>query len=370
MKVALHVDQLWFSAPGGIGTYVHELLGALPEAPADVVPFWMARRGSVPDRWEPTATPVEVPGSIRSVYPRWAMTGRPALPTALTSCEVVHATNHAAIPPASSGQALVVTVHDLAFDRYPELFPMGWRWLYRAGVRAAKRRAQLVLTPSRATAEDLIAGGADPGRVRVTPLAASLPETAGDVDAVLRRLRITRPYVVCPGTIEPRKNQVRLIRAFRQVAPEVAQSLVLAGPDGWGVEQVTAELARAGPGRIIRTGRLDDSDLDALYRGADLAAYVSLYEGFGLPIVEAMRRGVPVLTSTTPACAETAGDAAVMVEPDDVAGIADALGSLLADPARRDELTELGRTRAEAFSWEATARATLDAYREAVEAAR
>src|SRR6187431_1009797 len=143
VRVALHTDQLWFSAPGGIGTYVRELSGALralEDAP-DLVTFQVGAGDGSADQ--------VVTGSIRSVYPRWDLTGRPALPF---RCDVVHATNHAAIPPAADSTALVVTVHDLAFDVFPEAFPPAWRWLYRAGVRAAARRADLILVPSLATA--------------------------------------------------------------------------------------------------------------------------------------------------------------------------------------------------------------------------
>jgi glycosyltransferase involved in cell wall biosynthesis len=117
---------------------------------------------------------------------------------------------------------------------------------------------------------------------------------------------------------------------------------------------------------VIRTGALDADELDALYRAADLVAYPSLYEGFGLAIVEAMARGVPVVTSTTPACAEVAGDAALLVDPLDVGGLADALARGLTDEALRADLVARGNERASTFSWAATARATLDAYRDAL----
>ena len=369
MKVALHVDQLRAAAPGGIGTYVRELATAL--AAQDDVPD-LVRFTS---RWDGPAPAelgevVEVPATIRTLYPRWALTRRPPLPEALRACDVVHATNHAAVPPAAEGQGLVVTVHDLAFDRFPHAFPAAWRWLYRAALRAAIRRADVLLVPSRATHDDLRAHGAPEERIRVTPLAASLPAGDADVDGVLTRLGIERPYVLSPGTIEPRKNQVRLIRAYRQVAPDVPHALVLAGPDGWGVDEVDAEIARPGPGTIVRTGALTPADLDAVYRGADVAAYVSLYEGFGLPVVEAMRRGVAVLGSTTLAVAETAGDAALLVDPEDVAEIADGLARLLSEPGVRGELVEKGRIHADGFTWGTTARATLEAYREAKDRAR
>jgi glycosyltransferase involved in cell wall biosynthesis len=365
VKVAFHTDQLWFGAPGGIGTYVRELpsaLGAMDDAP-ELVSFQVGSRA------QGRTADVLVPGSIRSVYPRWDLTARPRLPSALASCDLMHATNHAAVPPAAA-HGLVVTVHDLAFDVFPRAFPSTWRFLYRAGVRAAARRADVVIVPSHATAGDVEERyDIDTDRIRVTPLAASLPENRDDPAEAVRALGIEPPFVLCPATIEPRKNQVRLIRAYRQVAPDVPHALVLAGPDGWGTDDVGTELRRPGPGRVIRTGHVPEAQLDALYRAADLVAYPSLYEGFGLPIVEAMGRGVPVLASTTPAVAETAADAALLVDPEDVAAIAEGLGRALTDRAVRDDLVRKGNTRASSFSWEATARATLDAYRDAVERA-
>jgi glycosyltransferase involved in cell wall biosynthesis len=349
--VGFHTDQLWFAAPGGIGTYVRELaaaLVALDDAP-ELVTFQVGDGDGSADE--------AIEGSIRSIYPRWDLLGRPAVPFA---CDVVHATNHAAIPPAPPGGGLVATVHDLAFEVFPQAFPRSWRWLYRLGVRAAVRRADLILVPSRATADDLEERHrVGPDRIRVTPLAAALPHGSGG-----GTVDIGGPYVLCPGTLEPRKNQVRLVRAYRQVAPDVPHALVLAGPDGWGTDELEAELRRPGPGRVVRAGFLDASALDALYRGADAVVYVSRYEGFGLPVVEAMARGVPVVASTSPAVAETAGDAAVLVDPDDVAAIADGLAAVLTDGARRADLAARGTARAARYSWEATAHATLEAYRE------
>ncbi len=368
MKVALHTDQLWFSAPGGIGTYVRELLGALKalDAGPEVVTFRTADGRAAGGEAD-----VEVPGSIRALYPGWALTGRPALPETLAGCDVVHATNHAAVPPAGKGQGLVATVHDLAFDVFPETFPATWRWLYRAGVRAAVRRADVIVVPSLATANDLAARYRAPrDRMVVTPLASGLPDLPADPEEVRARLGIDRPFLLLPGTLEPRKNAVRLIRAYRQAAPEIEQALALAGPEGWGAAEIHAEIARPGPGTIVVTGRLDADDLDALYRSADAVLYPSLYEGFGLPIVEAMQRGIPVVTSTAPACAETAGDAALLVDADDVAALAEAIVRVTGDGQLREDLRARGLARAASFSWQATARATLNAYRQAVEHAR
>lgn len=370
MKVAFHVDQLWFSAPGGIGTYVKEMLEALPasDPTIELTPFYSKWRGRTPSE-VPTTTDGRYPGvalpwSIRTLYPAWDLLGRPVLPSTLSHVDVVHATNPAAVPPISGDQRLVVTVHDLAFQRFPEMFPRRWLWLYRAGLRAVVKRAHAVLVPSQSTADDLLSRTSiDAARVFVTPLAPSLAGAEEEPAEALRRLGVTSPYLLSVGTLEPRKNLLRLVRAYRQVAPEVPHALVLAGPPGFQSAELEAELARTSPGVIVRTGQVSDRDLDAIYRGADLFAYLSLYEGFGLPVVEAMARGVATITSNTSSLPEVAGDAALLVDPEDVGEIADALARVLTDPALAEDLRRRGRERAGIFSWAATARATLDVYR-------
>jgi glycosyltransferase involved in cell wall biosynthesis len=366
VKVAFHVDQLWADAPGGIGTYVWELFPVLGDADPsmDVVPFRSSWRHDPPRMWLGARSPVVVPGTIRTLYPSWDLLGRPALPEAMADAAVVHATNPAAVPPVRDGQRLVVTVHDLAFERFPELFPRNWRWLYRAGLRAAVKRADAILVPSESTADDLRSRtSVDPTRVHVTPLAPSLASSDGDAVDVLAPLGVASPYVLSVGTIEPRKNLTRSVRAYRQVAPDVPHALVLAGAPGWHAEELETELARPGPGTIVRTGRVSEEQLDALYRGADAFIYPSLYEGFGLPVVEAMSRGVPTITSNTSSLPEVAGDAALLVDPTDVSEIAEALARVLTDPALAEDLRARGRARAAKFTWAATARATLDVYR-------
>ncbi len=373
MKVAFHIDQLWFKAPGGIGRYVSEMLVALPAADPslELTPFYSKWRRRFPSESPYTIDGrypgVEVPRSIRSLYPSWDLLGRPALPGSLNDALIVHATNHAAVPPVHEDQRLVVTVHDLAFRRFPELLPPDWRWLYRAGLRAAEKRADAILVPSQSTADDLVAStSVPPSRVHVTPLAPSLATSNEDPKDVFERLGVTPPYVLSVGTLEPRKNLVRLVRAYRQVAPDVPHTLVLAGARGWHAEALDAELARPGPGSIAWTNDVSDDELDVLYRGADVFAYPSLYEGFGLPVVEAMARGVPTLTSNLSSLPEIAGDAALLVDPTDVSEIAEGLARLLTDQGKAEDLRQRGLQRAATFTWAATARATLDVYRHLV----
>lgn len=366
MKVAFQIDQLWFAAPGGIGTYVRELSGALrDEDPSlSLVGFRCRWPRPSPDvGWDGSG--VEVPGSIRRIYPSWDLLGRPRLPDPLRRTDIVHVTNHAAVAPAAPGQRLVVAIHDLAVERYPQAFTPRWRLLYRAGLRAALRRADALLVPSLSTKQDLLGRGADPTKVHVTPLAPSIAVEGADPQEVLARLRIPSPYLLFVGTLEPRKNLARLVRAYRRAvsARSLPHALVLAGPTGWGTEELLHELSSDGPGRVVRTGRLLPADLDALYRSAAGFAYPSLYEGFGMPVLEAMGRGVPTLTSNASSLPELAADAAVLVDPADESAIAAGLESLLTDVGLAGRLRVAGPARAQGYTWAATARATLDVYR-------
>ncbi len=369
--VAVHVDQLWFAAPGGIGTYVRHLVPALARCDPELGILLFRARSDRPDPPEPwlSAFLIEVlDRPIRSLYPAWDLLARPALPPRVASADLVHATNHAAIPPKPPGGRLVVTVHDLAFLRFPRLYPRAWRALYRLGLQAAVRRADAILAPSRATAEDLVARTrVDPRRVHVTPLAATLPEGGREVDEVLGRLKVRTPYVLFVGTLEPRKNLVRLVRAYRRVAAAgLPHALVLAGPMGWAHEPLLREIALPGRGEIVLTGPVPEDDLDALYRGASAFVYPSLHEGFGLPVLEAMARSVPTIVSRTSSLPEVAGEAALGVDPRSVSELADALRRVLTDTGLAERLAAAGRARARGFSWAETARRTLEAYREAL----
>jgi glycosyltransferase involved in cell wall biosynthesis len=180
---------------------------------------------------------------------------------------------------------------------------------------------------------------------------------------VLARLKIRGPYVLFVGTLEPRKNLVRLVRAYRRVAAEgFPHALVLAGPLGWHHESLMRELALQGPGEIVMTGEISADELDAVYRAADVFAYPSLYEGFGLPVLEALVRGVPTVASNTSAVPEVSGDAALGVDPRSVRSIAQAISSLVSDVGLADRMAGRARTQAQRFSWDETARLTLQVY--------
>ena len=367
MKVAFQVDQLFLNAPGGIGTYIRNLVPALTNRePSVEMRLFHSRFDSPepPEPWIREHHTHELRGKMRSLYVRWNVVGRPPLPAPLAGADIVHVTNHAGVAPAAARQRLVVTVHDLAFDVLPGAFPPRWRVVYRLGLRAAVRRADAIVTPSRTTAEDLLSRTAvDPSKLHVVPLAASLPAGKLDADDVLARLKIRGPYVLFVGTLEPRKNLVRLVRAYRRVAAEgFPHALVLVGPLGWHHESLMRELALQGPGEIVMTGEISADELDAVYRAADVFAYPSLYEGFGLPVLEALVRGIPTVASNTSAVPEVSGDAALGVDPRSVRSIAQAISSLVSDVGLADRMAARARAQAQRFSWDETARLTLQVY--------
>jgi glycosyltransferase involved in cell wall biosynthesis len=371
-SLAFHLDPLFFHVPGGVGTYIRHLVPALAAGdPSLDITLFHARFPDAPHPFEPWIRRLpreELSEGIRTLYPRWNLTGRPTLPAGLSSLDLVHTPSAVAVPPAGRNQGLVVTVHDLAFLVVPSCFPKRWRVVYGLGLRAAVRRADAIITPSRSTAQDVVSRTAvDPARVHVVPEAAGLQAPPDDPERVLAPLKLPRPYLLYVGTLEPRKNLVRLVRAYRRVsATGTPHALVLAGPRGWHDEKLLREIALPGPGRVLLTGARSPAELDAIYRQAAAFVYPALYEGFGLPVLEAMARGVPTICSNTSSLPEVAGDSAVGVNPASVEEMAAAIERVLTDPVLADRLADAGRERAGLFSWEETARLTLQAYEKAL----
>lgn len=272
---------------------------------------------------------------------------------------LVHATN--CFLPLVRSCPGVVTIQDLAFEAWPSDFLARTRWKYRLIARAAARSAQRIICPSDFTRNDLAARyGVDPAKVRMIPLAPALPVTDRPAPA--------GPYVIAVGDLRQKKNLRSLVGAFADLhrRGQIPHRLVLAGVDSGEGPELRA-LAGAAPVQL--TGYVSDPELDALIRGADVLVHPSLYEGFGLVVLEAMARGVPVLAARATALPQTGAEAALYFDPGQDGGsgaLAEALGPLLADPEARTERALAGRAWAAGFSWERTARATLAVYRELV----
>lgn len=247
-------------------------------------------------------------------------------------------------PLAPPGCPLVVTVHDLAVLRHPETFNLWTRLYSRLCVSRVARAARLLIAVSEQTKRDVVELLATPAeKVRVIPNGvAEIFTPDGPAE--------TGDYVLAVGTIEPRKNLGRLAEATRRLGVE----LRVVGAPGWGRVELGAG--------VRRLGRVSDEELARLYRGARCLAYPSLYEGFGIPIVEAMASGIPVVTSRGGATEEVAGAAAVLVDPLDASAIAAGIEEAA---ARRDELVRAGLERARAFSWDEVGHRTAEVYREA-----
>jgi alpha-1,3-rhamnosyl/mannosyltransferase len=247
----------------------------------------------------------------------------------------------------------------------------------RLTVRATVRRAAHVIAPSEYTRRDLIETyKLDPARVTAIPLAASShfrPVTdVLELERVRRRYGITREYVLAVGSIQPRKNLSRLVRAYSGLRRERGRSnlpqLVLVGKRAWLYGETLKAVEEEGVGdSVVLTGYVSEGDLPALYTGALCFAYPSYYEGFGLPPLEAMRCGTAVLTGNRTSLPEVVGDAGLLVDPFDTGDIARALARLIEDPALRAELGARGLERASAFDWRDTARMTLQVYRRVIE---
>jgi glycosyltransferase involved in cell wall biosynthesis len=273
----------------------------------------------------------------------WYLAGLP-LAAKRRRVDVLHCPSFRA--PVTSPVPLVVTVHDVAILRYPEAFNRWNRTYSRHVVPRVVHAADRVLADSSFTRSELIElVGVPEGKIRVVPMAAEPGFTAEGPAA-------DGDYVLAVGTLEPRKNLVRLVAAARRLDVE----LRVVGERGWGGVEVAGNGTRW-------LGRVPDDELAALYRGARCLVYPSLYEGFGIPIVEAMACGAPVVTSAGGATEEVAGGAAVLVDPRETEAIAAGIDEAV---RRRDELAALGRSRARDFSWERTADAVLDVYRELV----
>ena len=252
----------------------------------------------------------------------------------------------------------IVYVHDLAFRVRPEEVPWQQRLYLGSLLPAALRRAAAVLVPSTTTLHDVLERFPVPGlegRLHVVPQASGLtglqPGPLPD--------GVEPGFILAVGTIEPRKNYARLLAAHRRLRERgAAPPLVVAGRAGWAYGGVLRELEHDPGVRLL--GHVDDATLLALYRAAALLAFPSLYEGFGLPLLEAMQEGIPALVGEAGSLPELAGDAALVVDPADVEAIAAGLDRLLSDHALRVELSGRGRARAAGFTWKAAGRRTLE----------
>jgi glycosyltransferase involved in cell wall biosynthesis len=285
--------------------------------------------------------------------------------------ELIHGPDFV-LPPALFARR-IVTIHDLAYLTFPDCAQPGIVEYLSAEVPRALRAADHIIAVSRRTSLDLVE------LLRVAPRRVSVIYPGVDpmftpeadpraVSEILRRYDLAQPLILAVGTLEPRKNYERLIEAFAAAAEESGgpRQLVFAGKQGWRYEGIFAAARREArrAERIRFLGYVEDSELPALYHSAAALAMPSLFEGFGLPVIEAMASGTPVVCSTGGALPEIAGSAALIVAPEDVAGLRDALVSACRDQALRARLTGEGISHARLFSWETAAQQHFQLYQE------
>jgi glycosyltransferase involved in cell wall biosynthesis len=348
----------------GVGRYVYNLLAALPAAAGDLRYTVFGEPGQV--------TPAAV-GQMAWVrlppYPGSAHWALPLLARRLAA-QVLHGTANT-LPLLRASMPAVVTLHDLAIYRHPEFFPGRQAFSTRVLIPRTLRRAARVICPSAYTAQDAQSlFGVPPERLRIIPHGVEeffrRPPAPAALQAARDRYRLPARYVLFVGTLQPRKNLEMALKAVAAARRQANVSLVVAGGRGWRDEAAL---------ELIRTLKLEDgvrllgyvpvSDLPALYRQAEVFLFPSRYEGFGLPVLEAMACGAPVIASSETSLPEVAGDAALLVPPSDEAGWVRALEQVLHDPATRARLVTGGAARARQYSWARSAAAHVAVYREA-----
>ncbi|WP_214109895.1 glycosyltransferase family 4 protein [Acrocarpospora catenulata] len=378
MKPRVLIDAAAVPADrGALIRYVDGLIAALHEAGADLAVVCQRADAERYGHMAPSARILPGPPAITNRGARlvWEQTGVPVLAQQV-GAQVIHAPSYSI--PIRSGLPTVVTVHDVAWFTEPERPGTGRGSYVRSATRTAVRAANRVIVPSKATRDELIRVlGADPTRIDVAyhgvdPVLFHRPAEA-EIKRVSDRLGLRGyPYVASLGTLAPRKNVPNLVRGFAKAVQDLKDrpALVLAGglvESAGGDLEVDAAVRELPSGvRVVRTGYLPFADLAGFYGGALVAAFPSLVEGFGMPVLEAMACGAPVLTTRRTSLPEVGGDAVAYTECD-AASIGTALRALLADPARRAALGDAGLARSQEFSWAMSADAHMVSYQRALE---
>ncbi len=365
MRVVLDARVATSHFPG-IGRYTIELARTLPRLGEDLELILLLAPGSAGEWAFPANSRcVVVEASPFSLRQQWAV------PRCLAELkpDVYH--SPAYLMPYRSGKRTALTCYDLIPLVYPSYFSPSRALAFRALLHLALRTSRIVLSISESTKRDLVERlHVDPGRIRVTPLAAAdtfRPLPADESRAVRDRLGLSAPFFLTVGTNKPHKNLVLLVRAFADLVhelPATLHELLVVGP--WDPRYPEVRLFARDLGiedRVRFLGQVPDSDLVGLYGEAQAVLFPSTYEGFGLPVVEAMQCGTPVLCSNVSSLPEVAGDAAVLLDPRDVGAWAQALRRVVEDDTLRSRLRTASLERAKRFSWENTARLTYDAYR-------
>ncbi|HEX9032491.1 MAG TPA: glycosyltransferase family 1 protein [Streptosporangiaceae bacterium] len=359
---------------GALGRYVDGLVSALAQGGADLAVACQRADEERYSRLLPGARVVPGPPAIshRPARLAWEQSGLP-LVASQVGADVIHSPHYSM--PLRPGLPTVVTIHDLTFFTAPDTHSPVTATFYKAAIRTSARRATRVLVPSKATRDEVVRVlEADSTKIDVAYHGVDhslfTRPTAAQLERVAARLGLHgRPYVAYLGTLEPRKNVPNLIAGWAQAVADLADppALVLAGGTGWSDEVDGAVAAVPVHLRLVRPGYLHFTDLPGFFGGALVVAFPSTGEGFGLPVLEAMACGAPVLTTHRTSLPEVGGDAVAYTEPD-AASIKTALRALIDDAAQREALGDAGYSRALEFTWAASAQAHMACYERAASA--
>jgi glycosyltransferase involved in cell wall biosynthesis len=374
VRVAVVLEQCWHRVPGGTARAALEQVRAIVASRrVDQVGVAALHRRPPPPAWRPSIPVRHIPLPRKVLYESWNRLRWPGVEQAAGRVDVVHSTGYA-VPRRTC--PLVVTLHDLAWRREPANFTANGVRFFEGALARTRDDADLVLCPSNATLDDCAAAGIEPARLRWVPWGIDA-EPASDqaVERVrtryglMRSRRGARPaeplrYILFVGTLEPRKNLPRLLQAVARL-PHDDVVLAIAGPPGWGdaLGGEAAKARRALGDRVRLLGFVPPEDLSPLNRGAAVVCYPSLWEGYGLPVAEALAQGAPVVTSRGTATEELVADGAgLAVDPHDVDAIAGALAKVLDDFDLSERLGEAALRRAAERTWASTASQTIAAY--------
>lgn len=363
MKIAFDAAPL-LHTPTGVGHYTRSLLTELLQIDQELeVDLWtVSLRGDtskVPKAGRLNLKHVRLPARV--VVAVWETIGRPYAESVFGPVDVVHGTNFW-VPPLKRING-VVTIHDLTFRLFPELCTPAvqrYKWI----VPKVLKRCALILTPSKTVAEQVVSElGFPEDRIVVTPEGVRGSFVGAQPDPALgRRMGINGPYVLFAGTQEPRKNLDRLLTSFSQVEGDL--QLVIVGPQGWGSVDLPALATKLHLGKkVIFSGYLPDADLAALVAGARAFVFPTLYEGFGLPPLEAMAAGIPVVSSDGGSLPEVLGDAPIYCDPLDIESITAAINKGAWDESVRASAVSRGLAQAARYNWRETAELTYRAYK-------
>jgi len=381
LKVVVDATPL-LPNPSGVGFYVYNLIHTLYNLRSQEnfelgivyqpsLKNWLLRNLSFPENLKPYSNLYLLPLPVR-VTNLLASFPNPLIHSfeeGFGYPDIVHGTNYAVYQCRNSKK--VMNIYDLTFIKYPNYVNSIVR-TYTQRVKQSLKWTDLVLTISESSKQDIVNYlNVEPERIYVTPLASRYDSTYLNEKVNAQRINpvnydFYKPYILFVSTIEPRKNITTLISAFNQLKQKykIEHQLVLIGQKGWRYQPIFSEIERSPwKDQIHHLNYLSDEMVALFYSRADVFAYPSHYEGFGLPVLEAMTLGAPVVTSNTSSLPEVAGDAALLVDPKDSTNLAEAILRVISDSQLRHELIQKGKERAKLYSWEKTAKATLQAYR-------